>query len=240
MRISDWLIKRIYFRKHPEAALRYLPLVDYLKKNNLENTRILEVGSGSYGIAPYLHKKVVGVDMDFSEPEYELLKQVKGSGDELPFSDGEFDVVILSDVLEHIPPPSRKKSVDEAIRVASRVILISGPFGRLAAAQDKRLSEYSIRKIGSMHHFFADHLEYGLPEVSDIEKYSFNNKKVKYFKIVGQYLNLNAREWLMKFFITKSKLGYYFYLKGLMPLVPILAKMNTKPCYRTLVAILLK
>lgn len=53
---------------HPEAALRYLPIVDLLKKERLENSKILEIGSGSYGITPYLKKEVVGIDMSFDEP----------------------------------------------------------------------------------------------------------------------------------------------------------------------------
>lgn len=240
MSIKSWILTKIYYRKHPEAALRYLPIIDLLKKSKLLNSSILEIGSGSYGITPYLKREIVGVDTSFSEPEYPLLKQVKGSAIKLPFEDSKFEVVVLSDVLEHLPVNIRKKCLDESIRVAKKLVIVSGPFGKEAAAQDKKLADYSVKKIGSMHHFFADHLKYGLPEVSEIEGYIAGSDKVKNFKIVSEYLNLQVREWLMKFFITKERLGYYFYLKGLMPIVPILTRLNSKPCYRTLISISLK
>lgn len=229
--------KLIYYRMHPEAALRYIPIVKILKKNNLDSKKILEVGSGSYGITPYLRKKITGVDTDFSEPEYPLLKQINGTAIKLPFKVGEFEVVILSDVLEHIPEKFRKVAINEAIRVSSNQVVISGPFGKEAAEQDKKLASYSLMKTGQMHPFFKEHLEYGLPEVQDVINTSLKNERVSDAKVVGTYFNLDWREKLMKQFISNNKLQYYFYLKGLMPLVPFLLRKNSKPCYRSLILI---
>lgn len=231
-------VKRlIYYRQHPEAALRYLPIVELLKKLKVDDKKILEVGSGAFGITPYLKRKITGIDFDFSEGETPFLEKVVGKGSNLPFDDSSFDVVILSDVLEHIPKSFRKKTLEEAVRVVKEYVVISGPFGKLPAAQDKLLADYSIKKLGRMHPFFEDHLKYGLPEVSDVEKILMENPKVKAVKIVGKSLNLSVRERLMKVFIAKSKLKFYFYMKGLMPTVPILKKLNKKPCYRTLILV---
>lgn len=240
MNILSKIKQNFYFRQHPETALRYLPIVDLLKREKLLNSKILEVGSGSYGITPYLKREVTGVDTDFPEPEYPLLKQVKSSGEKLPFKDNQFEVLILSDVLEHIPANKRKSVLEEAVRVASKFIIISGPFGKDSFSQDKKLADYSKKKIGQMHPFFKEHLENGLPEVEDIKKLLDKNKKVIYTKVVGQYLSFSVREKLMKIFITNRKLQYYFYLKGLMPLVPLLRRMNALPCYRTIILIEVK
>lgn len=235
MNILKTIKKNLYFRQHPETALRYLPIVDLLKKEKLLNTKILEVGSGSYGITPYLKREVTGVDTSFPEPEYPLLKQVKSTGEKLPFKDDQFEVLILSDVLEHIPANKRKNVLEESVRVASRFVIISGPFGKDSFAQDKKLADYSKKKTGNMHPFFKEHLENGLPEIEDIKKILEKNKKVVYLKVVGQYLNLSVREKIMKIFITENKLQFYFYLKGLMPIVPILRRFNSSPCYRTVI-----
>ena len=225
MNMTDKIKRLFFYRQHPDAALRYLPIVRLLKKQKLANAKILEVGSGSYGITPYLKKPIIGVDLKFDEPKYDLLTQVHGTGDKLPFKRNEFEVVILSDVLEHMPKNARSKVLDECIRVARKIVIISGPFGPQAFEQDKKLAQISD------HHFLQEHLRYGLPEVSDILNYK--NPKIVTIDIVGEYLNLRVREWLMLNFIKH----YHFYLKGLMFLVPILKWLNHKPCYRTVIMI---
>jgi predicted SAM-dependent methyltransferase len=240
MNILSNLKKLVFYRQHPETALRYLPIVDLLRKERLDGSKILEVGSGSYGIAPYLKKEITGVDTSFDEPEYPLLKQVKSSGEKIPFEANSFDVVILSDVLEHIPKAKRESVLNESIRVSKKLVIVSGPFGKDAATQDKKLADYSMKTLKKMHPYFEDHLKFGLPEIQDIEEISNKNKKVEKTVVVGHFLNLNVREWLMKYFITDNKLTFYFYLKGLMLVVPILKKMNNAPTYRCLIKIKLK
>ena len=118
-------------------------IVKYLQNNNLNSLSILEVGSGSYGITPYLKRKIDGVDVEFDEGNYPLLNQIKGSATNLPMPNSSYDIVLMSDVLEHILPKLRKKCVDECIRVARKMVLISGPFGKEAFAQDQKLALYS-------------------------------------------------------------------------------------------------
>lgn len=231
MNAKDVFSHLFFYRQHPDAALRYLPILDILKKRGWENLKILEVGSGSYGITPYLKKEIIGVDVSFDEPEYPLLKQIKGSATSLPFTDSQFDIVILSDVLEHLPKNMRAKSLEESVRVGKTAVIIAGPFGRKSFAHDKKLAEYSREKTGGIHKYFKDHLEYGLPDTDDISKYLRGVQKIKGISIEGEYLNLSVREWIMKIFI----IAYAVYLKGLMFLVPLLKHLNQKPCYRTII-----
>lgn len=235
-----FLKKLFFYRQHPETALRYLPIVDLIKRNRFYNCKILEVGSGSYGITPYLKKEIDGLDTSFDEPRYHLLRQFRGSADHVPFSENSYDLVILSDVLEHIPKNKRGICLQEAIRVSRKAVIISGPFGKEAFEQDRELAKLSMKKLGQMHTYFKEHLEYELPEISDLESYLHGNKKVVSFRIEGKFLNLNVRRWIMNFFITNQRLVYLFYLKGLMFLVPILRLMNQRPCYRTLILIQLR
>lgn len=235
MSVKNLLRKHLFLRQHPDAALRYLPLVELLKNVNLQDSKILEVGSGSYGITPYLKKEVIGLDVAFDEPEFSLLRRISGTAVNLPFKDSQFDVVILSDVLEHMPKAKRKKALYESVRVAKRMVIISGPIGQKSLEQDKKLAAYSEKILGDKHKFFDEHLRFGLPAIDEIDKYLNENPKVKEVKVIGEYLNLKVREILMKFFITKNKPLYYFYLKGLMLFIPILRYLNMRPCYRTLI-----
>lgn len=235
MNILDNLKKLFFFRQHPETALRYLPIVELIKKNSWLKSSFIEVGSGSYGITPYLKKEVVGVDNNFSEPEYPLLIQVFGSADKLPFTSSKFDIVLLSDVLEHIPDKKREQVLSEAVRVAKRAVIVSGPFGELSYKQDLQLADYSKAHLGKLHPYFEEHLKFGLPDISRIIGFLTRNKKIRKAEKVGEYLNLNVRSWIMKIYLSKNKLQYFFYLKGLMLFVPIFRLMNFKPCYRSLI-----
>lgn len=230
----NFIKKNFFYRQHPETALRYSPIVEIIMNKGWEKSKILEIGSGSYGIAPYLKRLIDGIDVEFDEPEYPLLKQIK-LGKNWPFKEGEYEIVILSDVLEHIPKKDRAKTIKLAVEAASKAVIISGPFGEEAFEQDKELAEYSKKKIGEMHRFLEEHLEYGLPEVEEVVKNLKSYPKIRSVKIVGSFLNLNLRRFLMHFFITSNKLIFYFYLKGLMFFVPIFKKINNPPCYRKVI-----
>jgi SAM-dependent methyltransferase len=68
---------------------------------------------------------VMGVDLDLWSPAYGLgFKQADAHF--LPFKDGEFDVCILAEILEHVYDPV--KVLSEARRVASKFVLISVPY----------------------------------------------------------------------------------------------------------------
>lgn len=92
----------------PDIALRYLPIADDIRKTEGINT-ILDVGSGSLGITPYLKRNVTGIDTTFSGPTSDYLKQINGSAIDLPFKNNSFDVSICSDTLEHVPKKIGKR-----------------------------------------------------------------------------------------------------------------------------------
>lgn len=231
-KIKDFLSKKIYYHQHPETAIRYDPIVKLIQKNGWVNHKILEVGSGSIGIAAYINSEIIGVDNDFSEPEHPNLIQVKGSGNKLPFKNKTFTVSILSDVLEHVPKKNRKKLILETIRVTKEAVIISGPFGKESFKQDLALSKLSN------HHFFKEHIIFGLPDVAEIE--NLKSSRIYSISKIGSFFNLRVRYLLMKLFVSNNKFLYYLYLKGLMPFVPILLRLNKPPQYRTVYLLGLK
>src|SRR3989338_2288502 len=95
---------KFFWRQHPEAALRYLPVVAEIKKSGLMDPNILEIGSGSLGIVPYLKKNIDGLDIDFSGPQTKMLKKIRGKADSIPFRKNSYDVSISVDVIEHLDP----------------------------------------------------------------------------------------------------------------------------------------
>src|SRR3989344_3812672 len=129
---------RFFYRQHPETALRYLPVVSIIKKAKLEDAKILEIGSGSLGIIPYLKRPIDGVDVDFSGPQTKLLNKIRGSAEKLPFRRNSYEVVIAVDVLEHLEKGQRAIAIYEMLRVAKRLAIIVVPVGKPSEQQDRQ------------------------------------------------------------------------------------------------------
>jgi hypothetical protein len=81
----------------------------------------------------------------------------------LPFADRSFDGVIASDVLEHIPPGHRKSAIEEALRVARKLVIFGFPSGNAAFDCDRRLAEVYDRSQSSRPTWLEEHICYGFP-----------------------------------------------------------------------------
>jgi SAM-dependent methyltransferase len=92
-------------------------------------TSVLDVGCGDGVITNALppHLKVVGLD-----PSPAALRHVRretriGSISAIPFKDDAFDLVMTTDVIEHLPPDVLKLAVKELTRVAKKYVLVCVP-----------------------------------------------------------------------------------------------------------------
>lgn len=114
----------------------------YLLAHVPENGSVLEIGSGEGKILLTLAEYRSGLELHgcdvrtpMSLPELYTFHRVDG---DLPFPDGTFDVVLIFDVLEHVPDP---------VQMLSEAARVLGPEGRLIACvpvEGQRLSFYSL------------------------------------------------------------------------------------------------
>lgn len=88
--------------------------------------RLLDVGCGTGVLVQFFRS--IGVDAigtDFSEAAQKLFFDSKyfvlADAKSLPFKDGEFDIVVSSDLLEHIVPEDLDKVASEMLRVGKKV-----------------------------------------------------------------------------------------------------------------------
>lgn len=224
-----------WFRWHPEVALRYLPVVDIIRK--LPNPTVLEVGSGSLGIAPYLKKPVTGLDISFEGPTVDWLQKVQGKVQGIPFQDTSFDAVIAMDVLEHLPERDRATAVFECIRVARTLVVIGGPTGKAADAEDLLLSQEYEHVYKASHPFFVDHIRYGVPSRAEMNSW-IADALAKQKKRAHIKQQRNESIWLHRFlmrgWMTRSPLVAIFFRKLLLVFLPLLRLWNNPPTYRTL------
>jgi ubiquinone/menaquinone biosynthesis C-methylase UbiE len=132
--VERYDIERYYERSHP--------LIRRLERQRIEaiielasprpGERVLEVGCGAgHVLERFEGTRRTGIDLStgmLSRIRRRLGEAVvlaRGSGDALPFADGSFDIVVCTEVLEHVPDP--EAVVKELVRVA-------GPAGRVVVS----------------------------------------------------------------------------------------------------------
>ena len=132
-----------------------------------EKFTILEVGGRGNFLRRFLPNDAITIlDVDDSNEE----NYIKGDGRKLPFKKNIFDIVVSTDVLEHIPPDDRTRYLEEQIRVAKQAIILSGPlYTSKVARLEKQANNYYRKLTGKDHPWLKEHIEYGLPEASKIE-----------------------------------------------------------------------
>ncbi|WP_458411718.1 class I SAM-dependent methyltransferase [Schinkia sp. CFF1] len=102
-----------------------------LSKIPVDVSTILDVGCGNGVITNQLvdkYTRVCALDISEEALKYVKAEKVIGSIAELPFKDNEFDLILISDVLEHLPLPIFRKGIEELKRVAKKYILVVTPF----------------------------------------------------------------------------------------------------------------
>lgn len=133
----------------------------------VEGRELLDAGSGSRGIAPWLPGwSVTAIDSSFDDygaasgPRRTAARPVVGDIRAMPFEDGAFDVVLALDVLEHVPPEDRAAALEELARVARRRLIVACPAGEEAWAADRRLAE----RLRDPPGWLDEHLANGFPD----------------------------------------------------------------------------
>lgn len=221
-----------------DTAFRYYPVIDVIKRYNLGEQKILEVGSGSLGIAPYFKKPLTGLDINFDETSSKNLKKIIYDGGSFPFEDNSFSLVISIDSLEHISSEDRDKHIKEMMRVAKNGIVVVVPTGGAAYEHDKRLADYFSKVKQRSDKYLSEHLLNGLPEKEEIEEMIKRSAeytgKTGEIKISQPMLNLQFREIFMRCKISNFFILNLFYYAFLI-ILPFWSYLNFGKCYRTMI-----
>lgn len=91
----------------------------------LHPKKVLEVGPGSFVVSSLLSN--MGYDVRTVDFDEKVGADVVADIRRLPFGDGEFDLSMACQVLEHIPFEDFEKGLGELGRVSSRYVIISLP-----------------------------------------------------------------------------------------------------------------
>jgi GT2 family glycosyltransferase len=145
---------------------------------------ILDIGGYEGKLAWFMpqHTKVTVLDQK-PAPEEGKTNYVQGDARRLPFPDNSFDLVLSSDMIEHIAPEDRLTVLREMQRVSRRHIILAAPFQSIYNQKAEELINSQFREYtGQDHPFLSEHLQNGLPELEQFEQY-LSTQPLSYIKI---------------------------------------------------------
>ncbi len=161
---------------------------------NIKQVKLLDVGSNGIGFAEYNRfKNVEQTNLDIQEFDEKLkkdsphIKFVTYDGRVFPFLDNEFDILLCSDTLEHVPAKYRGDFIKECLRVSKNTVIFTFPVS--SSSFFEKLLYYATFKKSV---FLKEHIEYGLPKIKNFNDIIKNNG----YSIVGKYENINRFLWI--------------------------------------------
>jgi hypothetical protein len=89
----------------------------------------------------------------------------------IEIKDNIYDVVVASDVFEHIPEDKRSVFISEIHRVSRLAVILCFPIGSPEVeAAEKKVNEIYKRMFGEDHRWLIEYIINGLPGLSEFEK----------------------------------------------------------------------
>ncbi len=133
---------------------------------------VLDVGDGSGYLRAFdPGLRAVSVDLVATDEPLPGTALMVGDGTALPVADGAVDVVVSSDVLEHVPAGARPAFLAELARVARRLVVLAAPFDTPGVAGAEELARrYAALAMGAPQRQLDEHAERGLPHLDDARR----------------------------------------------------------------------
>jgi len=165
---------------------------EFKKINHVGKVRILDVGGREGRMSHFLDHGDRLTVLDIrpgKEPNF-----IKGDGTKMPmFPNNSFDIVMSSDVFEHVLTAKRSDFISESLRVAKKLVILAAPFGnRITEKAEKTANRYYKDITGTEHEWLKEHIENGLPKETELTDV-LNKKGWKYSVLKSNNIN----NWLL-------------------------------------------
>lgn len=179
--------------------------------------RVLDVGGHNGNLASFFPPETEVRVLDKKpKPSDEIGEYIQADARKIPMSDRNFDVVIASDVLEHVEEGDRFQVIEELLRVSKNCVIFGMPCQNnlVEKAEEYIRNQYS-KHSGSAHPFLKEHAEMGLPDEQKIEAFLLQ-KGLNFIKIrEGNLMNWYIQQLYGNFQygekIAEKRLKFYSY-----------------------------
>lgn len=164
-------------------------LIEFHRKNDSKKVfKILELGSNEHkDLSLFLNDdKILFTDIKLTEKMQNDPDFMEVDGTSTPFDNDEFDFVISSDVLEHVPSEKRIAFISEAVRVSKIGAILCFPNNTEEVKNTElRVNAYYKAINGIDHYWLNEHIQNGLPDKNEIEAFLKGNNLDFYSFCIG-------------------------------------------------------
>lgn len=158
-------------RQSFDVYQRFKAIGDIVKSLGLpRGSRLLDVGGHPGTLADYLREILPGMQIiTLDRPICKREDYISGNAVSLPFKEASFDVVISSDMLEHLNPDARGTAIEEMIRVSRGRAIVAAPFKHECVDfAEEKISAIFEKCTKSPHPWLSEHRKNPLPDLDAI------------------------------------------------------------------------
>ena len=210
-------------------------LINFLRENK-NSIKILDIGGRSGHIKEFLQQEDELYILDIRKSEQNEDNYFIGNILNAPFRDKIFDIVVSSDLYEHISGENRLNSLSEMIRIGKNFVILAAPFYSQENTETEiKANEFFNKLIGNDHPWLSEHIQNGLPSKKELEDF-LKNKRFDYFTIETNNISIWLLMQLFIFYSYKYSISdknvrkvYRFYNENFLELGDTLS-----PTYRTI------
>jgi len=134
-----------------------------------EGARILDVGGHPGTLADCLTGAFPSLELlTLDRPLCRRENYISASAESLPLPDGAVELVISSDMLEHLTPGGRAAALREMLRVAKSWVILGAPFHSPAVAfAEEKINALFEKCNRRTNQWLSEHLKNGLPDIRE-------------------------------------------------------------------------
>lgn len=150
-------------------------LIEETYKNKNKIIKILDVG----GCSPYLKECLVGSGLNFDLTIVDILPKpddidvdyIQEDITKSKIKDNSFDVVLSTDVLEHIPKDLKDKFITSSIRLSKGLVIIAAPFDTEGVDEAEHIvNDFNKQLFGVGQDWLEEHFLYTKPSIVQTNK----------------------------------------------------------------------
>lgn len=149
-------------------------IIDSIRDNCNNSFKILDAGGRNGNLSSFLHDDEIHI-IDIrpgTESNY-----VIGDVTKSPYKDSSFDIVVSSDVYEHVPASEREYFISELLRVSKNFVILGAPFdSKDVNDAEMKACNYFKKITGEPHPWLLEHIENGLPSSEKLENFLKKNE----------------------------------------------------------------